>query len=228
MKRFIPKRRLNINWIPIIIIIIISVLLLLKVIGKKMEPGLNNYAVKEATKLITIVVRSSINDKLIKEIDTNSLYITSNNSIDINSVILNEYLDKVTISIQNKLKYLEEGNIEALDIDNVLASYDLDNLKKGIYAMMPIGVVFNNPLLINLSPKIPLKLYFLGNAKTKVVSKVTPYGINNALIELILHVEVNAQILMPIRSKDVCVKLDFPIINRITEGKVPSYLGGFR
>lgn len=227
-KRFKAKKKINLNIIAFFIIfIIILILISLKVIGDKMAPGIYNYAEKEATKLMTIIVRKSISKDIIKNIDSNELFIKNDKTVDINSVLINNYLNDITINIQKNLKYLEEGDIEKLDIDNILASYDKDNLKKGIYAMMPIGVVFNNPLLINLSPKIPLKMYIIGNAKTKINSKVTSYGINNALIEIILYVEINTQVLMPIRSKEVKVELEYPIITKIIEGTTPNYWGGF-
>lgn len=227
-KRFKRKKKINLNILTILLIfIIILVILSLSIIGKKMEPGLFNYAEKEATKLITIIVRHSIDKDLISNIDSKDLFTINDKTININNVLINNYLNEATINIQENLKYLEEGDIDKINIGNVLASYDTDNLKKGIYAMMPIGIVFNNPLLINLSPKIPLKLYILGNTQTKINSKVTSYGINNALIELILHVEVYAQVLMPVRAKEIKVELDFPIITKIIEGTTPNYLGGF-
>lgn len=232
MGRFKKKKRFKIKSSIIIILItilIIFITLTIRTIGKKMEPGLLNYAEKESKKLITIIVRGSIDSKEISMLNKDNLFIINEkiNSIDINNEVINTYLKDITNNIQYNLKCIEEGNIDNLSIDKrLLARYDEDNLKKGIFTTMPTGVIFNNPLLINLSPNIPLKMSFIGNVETDIESKITNYGINNALIELNLKVITSIQVLLPVRSKETIVELKYPIVTKLINGKTPNLYYG--
>ena len=51
-------------------------------------------------------------------------------------------------------------------------------------------MVTGSSLLYNLGPKIPVKLSLVGDVVTGFSTDVTEYGINNALIKLMIDVKV--------------------------------------
>ena len=63
----------------------------------------------------------------------------------------------------------------------------------------------------------------VGSVLTGVNSKVIDYGINNSLIEIFVHIEVNEKVILPVTSKNITIVNDIPISYKIIKGKIPSY-----
>ena len=83
-----------------------------------------------------------------------------------------------------------------------------------------------NSFLSNLGPKIPVKINLVGNIISGVETKVTNYGINNAMIEVYVHLQVNIQVILPFLSDTVQVDTLVPIAMKLIQGSVPNYYGG--
>ena len=56
-------------------------------------------------------------------------------------------------------------------------------------------------------------------------TEVQEYGINNALIKLLVDIQINSKIILPITSKDIQINCSIPIAIKLIQGKVPSYYG---
>ena len=48
---------------------------------------------------------------------------------------------------------------------------------------VPIGIIYDMPILVGIGPKIPFKVNILGNSDNTVYTRVKEYGINNSMIE---------------------------------------------
>ena len=148
-------------------------------------------------------------------------------TIDFDPIVVNKTLNKIVNTIQLNLKYLEEGKLELLELpDNVLIDYNEEELSKGVIYEIPSGVVFNNSLLANLGPKIPVKLSLIGDIVSNVNTKVTNYGINNALIEVSIYVQVESRVILPFITDTVIVETEIPVAMKLVQGIVPDYLLG--
>ena len=186
-------------------------------------------AKEECHKLSTIIINDAVKKQVVEGLSFDKLFIITYEkdeiaTIDFDSVMVNKVLATITNSIQNNLKYIEQGNLTALQLsDNVLAHYDEDNLEKGIIYEVPLGIVYDNPFISNLSPKVPVKIHLMGNVTTDIRSEVTNYGINNALIEVFVDVEVNLQVVMPFQSGELLTKTSVPLALKMIRGKVPEY-----
>ncbi len=219
----------------ITILIIISIIYAFKIINQKVTPILTNYAEIETKKLATIVIGDAVTNELSKQLDTDTLFIINKNkdsdieTIDFNTVIVNKILIAATTSIQVNLKYLESGQLDKLTIGKEsLSSYDEDSLREGIFYSVPMGAVFNNSFLSNLGPKIPIRFNLIGEIKANLKSTITDYGINNALIETVMHLTLTMNVILPIASKEVLVESDVPISMKLISGEVPEYyLNGY-
>lgn len=180
-------------------------------INQKIKPVLLEIATFEATKLESMVANNSLIEVLDDDIDVNSLYTTKESKdgniemIDFNSSLVNSFLSKLTIKIQNHLRGIDESEI---------------------LTEVPIGMAFNNVIFANLGPKIPVKLHYYGDVNSSVTTKVTEYGINNALIELKVNVEISAEIMLPFITDKLVLKTDVPLAIKIIQGKIPNYYGG--
>lgn len=235
-KVFHSKKMKKANLILIImILIIIAIISALKFINLKITPILTEYAEIEMKKLATIVIGKAVTNELSDDLNAESLFIINKNdnssieTIDFNTVIVNKILIAATTSIQINLKYLETGQIEKLSIgEEFLSDYNLDSIKKGIFYEVPMGAVFNNSFLANLGPKIPIKFNLIGNILANLKSTITDYGINNALIETVMHLTLSIKIILPITASEITIESDVPISIKMISGEVPElYLNGY-
>lgn len=215
--------------IVLVIFIIIGIILGFMLISKKVTPILMMTAKEETNKLSTIIINDAIKKQVVDGISFDKLFIITYENdeiatIDFDSVIVNKVLSTITSSIQTNLKYIEQGNLELLELsDNVLAHYDQDKLKQGIIYEIPLGIVYNNPFLTNLSPKVPVRLNLIGSIDSNIRTEVKNYGINNALIEVYVDVVVNLQVVLPFQYSESKVKVSVPLALKMIKGKVPEY-----
>lgn len=214
----------------IILFVILCVSICFKFINKRVSPVLLEYATSESTKLATLIITASVNNEVFSNIETNDLFEIekdSNNNIkyvDFDSVKINKLLNLITNSVKEYLEQLENGNIEKLESNkSIFENYKYDDLKRGIIYEIPTGVIFNNSLLSNLGPRVPVRMNMIGDVETNVDTSVTSYGINNALLKVIVNVKVSLKVILPFSSKIVTTETDIPIAMKMVSGEVPSY-----
>lgn len=231
LKRRKKSSRINILIITLGIVFAV-VFFLLNVISNKITPILLETAELEIGKFSTIVINKAIAQVLEDKINTEELFdtIVSNNgdiqTVDFNPIIVNQVLNVATSVVQNHLKLLEEGNLDAVGIyDMELPEERVEKLKKGIIATIPIGVITQNALLSNIGPSIPIRLHYIGDVNSNITTKITQYGINNALVEIGVKLQMTAQIILPFITDKMVLECDIPIAIKMIQGTVPNYYG---
>lgn len=230
------KKRKILNKIGIVcILLLLAITYIFKIFNEKALPLFIEYSKVETKKIATLIISSTITDEVAKNTTLEDLFITTkdNNgniqSIDFNSSKVNSILVSASNLLEQNLNYLETGQIDKLSIQkSTLSNYNQDKLKKGIIFEIPSGIMFNNQILSNIFPMIPVKLHLVGNIVCKIKTDIESYGINNALIKVNIEVSVDIKILLPFISEDLTFVIDIPIIMKIMEGRVPSYyMDGF-
>ena len=220
-KRIVLKRKhKKINKILILMMfILIALYLIIKYINKNISPKLTHYAELEIRKLSGLIITESFKTENIEKLNTNEIFILTKNekneilTVDMNTVTLNNIIKTVTTELQEKLKKLEMGIIDENNNEN----------KDGIILKIPLGEIYNNFLLTNTGPRIPVKLKILGDMESKINTSIKNYGINNALIEISLEILVREEVLLPISTSEIKVKQTIPIAIKIVNGTVPDY-----
>lgn len=206
-KRFFKKN------IILIFFLMISIFYSFHILGKNLNHYYLEYSENEASRIITNSISEAVNERVLKQIKNESLYTVVRNKddeiemIDYNSYLVNIFLRDVTNNVTKYLAMEEEKSNNA-----------------SFY--IPMGSVFQNPLLNNRGPKIPVRMELVGSVLTGVNSKVTNYGINNSLIEIFVHIEVNERVILPVTAKNITIVNDIPISYKIIKGKIPSYYSG--
>lgn len=234
MKRVRLKKRIKINKLNILILsitaIIIGVVFVFNFVNKKVSTVIMNYASLEAQKLSSIIINKAISKHITEKISPDDLFTITKDSngeiksIDFNSSTVNKFLTETTNSIQINLRNIEKGDIDALEFsDSVLVDYDKKNLKNGIIYEVSSGLIFNNSLLSNIGPKIPVKISLLGDATSNVSSEVTNYGINNALIEVYVNISINEKVILPFYEDTINIESKVPVAIKLVTGTVPKY-----
>lgn len=228
MKKIKLKKRKHSKlnfFLFVIILMIISIVFLFTYINKKITPVFLEYAEFQASKIATYVISKAIDEEVSKNLDIEDLFISSKDSsgniksIDFNPVTINKISNLIKSNIFEYLEDLENGNIEKIKNTALFSS----RINEGIVFEIPSGIVFNNVLLANIGPKVPVKLSLTGDILTNIHTKVTDYGINNAVVEVVINVEVYEQVILPFTTKRVTINTDIPIAVKLIQGEIPSY-----
>lgn len=235
LKRKIKRRKLNVfhKIIIIFILLILALIIIFRYINKQISPYISEYASLEAKNVASFIINKAISKNISSILNIDDLFVVSKNqndeisTVDFNPLVVNNVLTQITEVIHSHLKLLEEGKIEELDLPESSYWSSYSKRKKGIIFEIPSGIVFNNALLSNLGPKVPIKLLFIGDIISNIDTKVTNYGINNALIQIDLHLVVTAKVILPITINEINVELSVPLSIKIIQGNIPNYyLGG--
>ena len=126
-------------------------------------------------------------------------------------------LDLVTKELENNINDLENGNVGN--------TQNISGGKNGILLKLPM-FIGNNAIISNLGPKIYVPINFVGSILTNLKTKITDYGINNALVEIYVTVKLSTNIISPTSSKEMVIDYDVLIASVVVNGRVPSVYGG--
>ena len=219
-------------FIIVFIFVGVGVYMFLNFINSKFTPILLENAELEINKFSTIVINKAIAQVLEDKINVDEIFDTIKNNdgviqmIDFNPIVVNQILNIATTVVQNNLKLLEDGDLDSVGIYDMNFPEDrIEDLEKGIILRVPIGILSDNTILSNLGPKIPVRLHYIGDVNSNITTNVTQYGINNAMVEVGVHLEMTAQIILPFITEKKILECDIPIAIKIIQGSVPNYYG---
>ena len=71
-----------------------------------------------------------------------------------------------------------------------------------------------------------MRFSFIGTVSSNLDTKVTSYGINNALVEINIDVTIMEQITLPHSTKKVPVTLSVNLVTELIQGDIPNYYLG--
>lgn len=172
--------------------------------SKKINPKLNDY--------IDFLVKDEIYKKVIK----------SNNFItneEVNDIL---YIDK---NKSNEIVYLDYDIDKTYKLLNkYIDSLKKDNSKSKILTV-PFFIASDNIIISSLGPKVKFKYEIIDNVKGKIKTKVTDFGVNNALVEMYFELEIGYLVVIPMNKKESVLKTEILISSKIINGKVPTFYG---
>ena len=136
-------------------------------------------------------------------------------------------MDQVYELSQNFTNHIQKKLLESETISSLVyeTNKGKTNINQGIVVYIPLGMVTGSVFLANLGPKIPIVIHFIDSVFTQVKTKVTDYGINNALIEIYLNVNINYEIIGPTKQEEQTVSYDLLLDTKIIQGTVPQWYG---
>lgn len=206
--------------------------MLIRYFGNRYGNYFMSYGEGEVRRIVTLIINNSIslvNYQDSFDGDILHVNVVNNNiqSIDLDSYKSNLFLDNINKDVFSNLRYISSGNINKLS-ENIkqLSDMDFNNFKEGFIYYVPMGSIFGNGLISNLGPLIPVKLSMIGDVISNLNSNVVEYGINNAIIEVSVDVDVSLVINMLFVSKKINVNVSRIIFMKAIQGKIPNYLLG--
>ena len=221
------RRGIKINYIIWIVLFLIAIntIFLINSFNKKINPKLHTIVDMNIDKMINNIITEY---SLKEDYDTisNILVINKNDDeeiidIDFDLASLYDFSSHITDKLKNDLYNLEIGKTNMNYYDEYFS-----NKKDYFVLMVPYGTVSNSLLFTNLGPKIPVKVKFMGSILTCVKTKITDYGINNALIEVYTTIDISTLVITPVSSKRNNRNFEILVASKIIEGKIPDYYGG--
>lgn len=196
-----------------------------------------NRIIEYSTMLASKFTKYVINSAYIQEdfdITKEKIYeMIQDNDGDIKTIIydataVNNLLNSITDRVYKTFNSLETGKINELMLNENIVTNKKHEYKDGIILEVPLGIITNNYLIMNLSPKIPVRISLTGEFESEISTKVEEYGINNALITINVDITVTEQITMPFITERIKIENKIPISINLVNGKIPNYyLNGF-
>lgn len=218
------------NRVMIVLVsLFLAVGLLLYMINARIMPVYLDYAEVQTHKIASYVVNRAINSRTSGVLDVNTIIedLPSGSSdmmtTRFNTEIINQVRAETQTLVKEYLEQAERGDLNYLpNLDNI--EYDVGRMEAGdgIVFFVPMGQALNLPILGNLGPAIPIRFHIIGSAHSDVVANIREFGINNAYVEVLIHFEVNVQIIIPFASKSATVEQNIPVAIGLVKGSVPN------
>lgn len=208
------KNRAAIYKKRMIFSILLSVLLaflLTTVFIKNLSSNLVDYAAKSVKKENLTILKNAFSEGIDSSIDIDDLIEVVKNS--------KEEITEVSFDMKKGSKLLSS-------ITSYMNKYLSDYNYLGYRIDIPVGILTNNPLLVQIGPKIPVKVELSDIALGNVRTAVKPFGINSALIEVYLDIFVRTTILYPFETMEADAEFSSLITSKIISGTVPNFFGG--
>lgn len=195
--------------LAIILIIIFFIVFLMGKLINNISYTFMEYTKSKALEMVNLRINSSIKEDVYNDLKEDIFYINKNNNneiemIDYNTYKLNLLLDKVTTSVQDEIT-------------------DLTSDKKTFY--IPFFSIFNNPLISNIGPDIPVRITLVNAIYSNCEIRIKEFGINNCLVEIYVLLQINIKVILPIISDNIVIENEIPISYKIINGKIPQYYG---
>ena len=217
-------------FFSLLILSFFTALYLTSIAGKGLEQVIINYATAETERIANVI----LNDvTFIDEdfLDEDIFEISRDNDgnielINFDTKTTNKLLKEINNKAMKRLSAIEKGDTTDLELSDSLKGTRLTFLDDGVVCDIPIGSLFHNGLIVNLTTSIPIRFSFIGTVSSNIVTDVKEYGFNNALIEIGIEVTIKEQITMPHSTKNIPVTTRINLATQVVQGQVPLYYNG--
>jgi len=223
MKKFINfKKNKKSNIFILIFLVFVCDIFLFSFFGRSLSDNVSKMTRVKIEEMSKYYMNSVV--KKYFNVDSSNyikLNLVNNNimSIDIDNNSSNKLLKNIIDDLESVVRDIEKGKIN--NYSNLEFMYGDEYL----ILLVPLGSVFNNSLLYDIGPKIPVKVNFLENVDAYLDVSVNEYGINNALVKLYINITMEQIIEMPIDKERTKVDYRFLIASKLVNGVVPSIYG---
>lgn len=168
----------------------------------------------QAGKVASLVTVNAVSS-LLKESYSQVSFIDRGDELVFNTGDLNALLRDSVNAVYGELKKVEAGTSDLFESD----------YGTGIIYEVPFHAFSQSVLLSSFGPRIPVKYSVVGDVQGQMASEVESFGINNALIHIVLKITVSSRIAVPLISKLVSSEVQLPVYSKIFTGEVPSWIG---
>lgn len=226
MRRIKYKKRINFKTSRIILIIVLAIIIntLFFIIFflSKFSNTIEISAKKELKEITTnMVIKHLSKEKLIEASMENLIIINKDKEdaithIDFKLDKAYEVIFTIKENLEKEVKKLKSGTLTTPAI----------SIKENLVIKIPYYTWSNNMLLMNIGPKIFIKINLLENVRADLYTKVTSYGINSLLVNLYVTIYIKESLLYPANSEAIEYNFELLIASKVIQGKIPSFYNG--
>lgn len=199
--------------------------ILFKLYSKMANDAIINNAQIKLNEFMQGFLSNNIGYDILNKKELNNILVINTNSegeilyVDYNLDQAYYVLDLVTKELSTLISELKKGNINTFD-NNVYTNNETLAIK------VPIMISTNNILIANIGPKVYIPVNFASSVLTNIKSKITNYGMNNALVELYVTIKIYTNIISPMEPVSNVIEYDVLIASMVINGRVPEAYGG--
>lgn len=227
MKRFKKRKNLKISKVMYIVIALIFFFtcILFNLYSKITSDKLIDVAFIKLNEFMEGFLSNNINYDLLKDDVMRDIIVINKNkdgeilyvSYDMDQAYY--ALEVVTQELETVISDLENGN-KSVKSRNIVSG------GKGIALKMPFFTGSSSVFLSNLGPSVYVPVNFVGSILTNIKTKITDYGINNALVEIYVTVELKTDLISPVSEKTNKIDYNVLVASSVINGRVPEVYGG--
>lgn len=207
------------------IILVISIVISTKYFGRLVEEKMSIYVYEEVDRVTKMLIREVLDEEFLASLNINDLYKVNDNlgvsSIDYDVVKVNKILGIINNKISDRLHDFDSGEVDLIYEGTSFLKYSKGD-SVGMAIKVPIGILFSNPIITSIGPKVPVRLLLSGQVESDLVTSIKQYGINNVLLEIDIEIVISEKIIFPFSSRYVDVNFEFPLVIKLISGKVPE------
>ena len=181
--------------------------------GNRLKCHYLSVASLQADKVASLISLNSVSS-LMKNNYSQVSFIIDTNDLVFDTNKLNDLLKDSVNLVYQEIKKVEEGT----------SSYFEGKYGKGIIYEIPFHLFSDNVLYSGFGSKIPVKFSVIGDIKGKISSEIEEFGLNNALINLNLVLDISSRVNVPLSSEIVLTKVSIPLYSKIFTGEIPNIL----
>lgn len=224
------KHLKNINYYKIVLsflLIFMFTFLFLYQFQHNVSKHLVDISTAEVNRIMHGYITDKINHSILNRDSLNDILIIHKNKndeilyVDFNLDKAYQVLDTVSNVLTDCIHSIENGEVDIHYYNN-----ELSHKASSILLNIPLGSATKSFYFYELGPKIPVEINFIGSVLTNLETKITNYGLNNALVEVFVYIEFHNQVLSPFQYEDVVLKYDTIIASMMIEGSVPNFYNG--
>jgi len=217
------KRKLLPLLIPAFLI---AIALFIYFINARLTPIYVDYAEVQTQRIAAHVINKAINSRTVNVLDVNDIIVNvpsdTKGMIKFNTEIINRASAEIHSLVEAHLQQAESGNLSILPTEEIEFDPQAMESGEGVVFFVPLAQAANIPLLGNLGPKIPIRFNVIGQVQSTIDTKISEFGINNAVVEVNILLTVNVQIIAPLATRKSVVTQRIPVAMGLIQSTVPQ------
>ncbi|MDD4188055.1 MAG: sporulation protein YunB [Bacilli bacterium] len=206
----------------IALLIIINTIFLFAVFSKKLNESLITSTKKEIEEITINIVTKNLAKEKLKQIAAEDLIIIIKNDKD-EITDVDFKLDKAYKALIDIKDDIEK---EVINLKSGLVPSNATTIGDNLVVKIPYYAYTNNALLMNLGPKIYVKINLLESIVGDVYTRISSYGINTVLINLYIKFYLIESFLYPSVSEKIELEFEVLVASKVIQGKIPSFYNG--
>ncbi len=168
---------------------------------------------KEKAKLeAELFVNEAIKKFVVPELKSEDLILLESENSRVSRISINTYLtNQILVDITDNLYGY---------VNNIASNAQITDMK------IPISKILIKYMDVNFGPYINYKIIPVGSYTCDINTEVKEYGINSSIITVNLLINIDFQIILPLKEEKITIVTKVPLVMEVIYGEVPNFIYG--